>query len=556
LSLPVLLAALLTLADGATSAAPAARLDQAAEHYASGKALFDAGNRDQALVEFRLAYEKSGNVEALFGMAQCEYHLGRLQDARAHYQQYVESPKRSEQAAQIARLRIEAIDRRPGTVEIRTVPDDVDVELQALGGDRQVIRGQAPNRFEVPRGRYRVVAAKRNYVTDFREIDLKSGATEFLFFPLKPVPAHLSIVTKPARATLYVRGSRARNPYVQDVEAGAYEIYAEAPEHDSKSEVITLAPGERCCEKPFELHYVQRSGRPELIGFWTTAGAVAGGTAVSARLSTRKTPESVGAASTVVLGAAMVGGIGGALISRALVPDYIRDNLALFRIGAGWIGAAEGATLGLAYSRSLVPGWIGGVGGLAVGATLGTFLDDHAPNYGRVSLIQSSAAIGAFAGALAVPAFDLDSDKQAPLAVFGGLNLGLGVGLALAYLPDQRNYGPSWQHIMLINLAVAAGAVAGAVVRTVSSCVSLEGSNPRCEFTKEQARPTAQFALVGAGIGLAAGWLLTRDYDKDKSAPSERKPATSLVPLPTLLPVATADGGLTTAPGLAAQGRF
>ncbi len=55
--------------------------------------------------------------------------------------------------------------------------------------------------------------------------------------------------------------------------------------------------------------------------------------------------------------------------------------------------------------------------------------------------------------------------------VFGGLNLGLAAGLALAYLPDQSVYGPSWQHVMLVDLATAAGAIGGAIVDVLGRCI-------------------------------------------------------------------------------------
>ena len=231
-----------------------------------------------------------------------------------------------------------------------------------------------------------------------------------------------------------------------------------------------VAPGETR-QIPFRLNYVQRSGRPELIGFWTTAGAVAGGTAVLARLDSGD-GTSIPTSATVVAGALLVGGVAGALTSTAFVPNYIRDNLALFRIGAAWIGAVEGATLALAYRKTLTSAWVGGAAGLAAGAVTGVVLDDKAPNYGRVAIIQSGAAIGALAGALVVPAFTVkrlsrdeagnadtgaaegSDDRQLiptggcytygdptippSWAVFGGLNLGLGAGLVLAYLPDQR----------------------------------------------------------------------------------------------------------------------
>jgi hypothetical protein len=537
---------LLTLLAAPAPAAKASRIDEPLEHYNEGKKLFDDGNKAQALIEFRRSYELSGNVEALFGMAQSEYHLGRLKDARGHYEQYLKSPERSPQAAEIARLRLEAIKLRPGTVVVTSDPDEVDVRFEEIDGQGRVISGQGSNEFEVPSGRWKLTVAKKNYVAEAREIAVDVAENRPLRFKLKPVPARLEIRTIPPRATLYVRGNRARNPYIQDVEPGAYEIYAEATDYESDTDVVHVNPGERR-RVVFPLRYVQRSGRPELIGFWTVAGAVAAGTAVYARINTQET--AVSSTATVITAAALVGGAGGAVVSTAFVPSYIRDNLALFRIGAAWIGAAEGASLALAFDRSLTAGWVGGFAGLATGIGLGTWLDDRAPYYGRVAMIQSGAAMGALAGVALVPALGLDVDRYAPYFLFGGLNVGLAAGLTLAYLPDQTVNRPSWQRVLLVDLATAAGAVAGAVVSTLGQCLP-EGGN--CEFQAD--RRTAQVALIGGGLGLVAGWLLTSGYDRDHGASDGS--STALLPVPTLLPIAAPDGRVRPVPALAAQGRF
>jgi hypothetical protein len=381
--------------------------------------------------------------------------------------------------------------------------------------------------------------------------------TRPLYFALERQPARLEIRTDPPQATLYVRGNRARNPYAQDVEPGSYEVYAEATNYQSRTETFVVLPGEK---RPidFRLNYVQRSGRPELIGFWTAAGAVAGGAGVGAWLSraerTESTASSVGASATVVAGAALVGGVAGALTATAFVPGYIRDNLALFRIGGAWIGAVEGAALGVTIRHSTAAAWMGGAAGLGMGAVAGRFLDRNSPNYGRAAIIQSAAATGAISGALAVPAFDLKKRHSAAV-ILAGLNLGLGAGLAMAYLPDQKKYGPTWRRVLLIDLAGAAGFIGGALFKIVGQCLQIDAPDRPCEFVSGNQQVTAQYALIGGGLGLAAGWLLTRKYDSGESPPSERGPL-AILPVPTVLPVRAADGRLQALPGLAAQGTF
>jgi hypothetical protein len=534
-------------------------LERAQKHYDSGVALFESGNKEQALVEFQLANEAAPRKENIFMIAQCEYHLGQLVSAREHYQAYLAEETPGE-LADLARLRIEAINRRPGVFAINTVPDDVNVRIE---GEGQVVSGQAPNEFRVKRGRYSVTVSKPNFASETRTLSIEVAETKPLFFKLEPIPAHLTIHTQPSSAALFVRGNRTQNPYVQDVPPGSYEIYAEAPYFLSKRESILLGPGETR-EVSFPLTYVQRSGRPELIGFWTGMGAVSGGLAVL----TQSTPESLTqkplSTSTSILAIGMLaGGLGLGVLSSTtpLVPNYIRDNQALFRIGTMWIGDVEGASLAMGIHQSWTATFLGGLGGLTAGAFAGWWLDDKSPNYGRVALIQSAALLGAAAGAIAVPAsgsYPVSSDheyqdeikQRLSWGLLTGLNVGLATGLAMAYLPDQRGYGPSWQRVMMVDLAGVTGAVLATAVEVCSRKASYCADN-----TGNVDRRTARFALVGTGLGVVAGWLLTMNYDRAHHSQNEM-PMLSLIPLPGAVPVETTAGTTELLPGLTAHGRF
>jgi PEGA domain. len=569
-----LLAALLTgffVAGTPAHAQGADPATQARQHYEAGVSLFEAGNKEQALVEFQLAHDLRPKKENRFMIAQCQYHLGLLKEARASYQEFL-AQSSSGELADIARLRIEAINHRPGIVVINTVPDQVQVRIE---GEGQVFTGDAPNEFRVPRGRYRVTVAKPNFASQHRDIAIDVAETKPLFFKLDPIPARLEIRTMPANATLYVRGNRAQNPYAQDVEPGSYEVYAEANYYLPRHDVVSLAPGQQL-KLDFPLVYVQRSGRPELIDFWIGIGAVGGGMAVLTRLDPGQP------ANLFLIGAgALAGGIGAGVISTALVPGYIKDNLALFRIGSGWIGDLEGLSFGLALTNTLSGAWLGGVAGLSLGSVAGWWLDDHAPNYGRVAVIQSGAFLGAVAGVLGIPALgfalqyctaagtttkipcsETDATKgisrtryvykdRVGWGLLAGMNVGLVTGLALAYLPDQRNYGPSWQRVMLIDLAAVAGGFTGALVQM---CVSGRTGKGFCGNT-EIGPKTARYALAGSAVGLATGLVLTWRYDKRSDNVAQGHSSRG-VPLPSALPVQTPDGRWALVPGLVSQGRF
>ena len=396
---------------------------QARAHYEMGLKLFDAREHDQALIEFDTANELKPRPAAVFMMAQCEYLLGRLKEARNHYQAYVAQSPEGE-FVELAKDRIQSIDKRPGTFAINTVPDEVDVRITSeTRPTLPPVTGQAPNNFPVPRGRYRITVSKKNYVQQTRVVELDLAETKPLFFKLDEIPAHLEIETQPRGATLYVNGNRVQNPYRQDVTPGHFELFAEAPEHDTRTLEFALSPGQRrvLTGDNFRLPYTQRSGRPELLVASGIIGGFVGAGAVAAAIGKPLEDQNV---ATVLLagGGGIAGAIAGALIATPFVPRYIPDNRALFILGSMWIGAAEGAAVGimaqqiLTYNRPAVSpcqdpcrgplgeqlraGFFGSLPGLALGLGTGAVVSKHAPTYGRVALIQSAALGGAITGAL------------------------------------------------------------------------------------------------------------------------------------------------------------
>ncbi|MES1210418.1 MAG: hypothetical protein ABUS79_31145, partial [Pseudomonadota bacterium] len=229
-------------------------------------------------------------------------------------------------------------------------------------------------------------------------------------------------------------------------------------------------------------------------------------------------------------------------------------------------------------------GFYGSAGGLAIGLAGGVLLRNRAPTYGRVAMIQSAALGGAVVGALTQFALrwqpygggwgytvrqttnstDLMSYScimpagMTPSCAFPeksimdltpgaliGLNVGLAAGLLGAYLPDQREYGPSWQRVLLIDAAVVAGGVAGATI----GCVA----NPSClnQDPNDQDRSIAAgAALLGGALGFVGGVIATRHVGEE---PSTRDAASSM-PMATFAPMRAVDGSMI--PAVAALGSF
>jgi hypothetical protein len=591
---------------------------EARSHYEMGLKLFDAREHEQALIEFQAANALKPRPAALFMMAQCEYLLGKLKDARAHYERYANENPDGE-FAELAKDRIQSIDKRPSTFVINTVPEDVTVRIRTERSETLPptdLTGQAPNNFDVPRGRYRIDVTKPNYQGQTRIVDVDLAETKPLFFKLDPIPARLEITTIPPSATLYVNGNRARNPYHQEVAPGHVEVFAEAPDHDSKAIEFTLSPGEQkrlLGKDSLRLAYAQRSGRPELIVTSSVMGALIGAGAVAAAIGGNLEKPDV-ASVLLVTGGGLSGAIAGALIATPLV-RYIPDNRALYIMGDMWIGAAEGFSAGLIWEQvhtfrgdvnspcpgphpcrpslgeQLRGGFVGSLPGLAVGLTTGVLTADHAPTYGRATLIQSAALGGFLTGALvqltvkwqpygsgwertvrapsslddirvnngvigpgpngeavcstmymayqkavmqglmASPpacAFNATSVLDLMPGALIGLNVGLAAGLLGAYLPDQTKYGPSWKRVLVIDLAAGAGMVAGGVAGCVANTDDCLTKNPGATARAI----SAGSALAGGAIGFVGGWLLTRHIDDDGAPPGTVASTLHLLPTP------------------------
>lgn len=580
--------------------------DTARAHYETGLQLFYAREHAQALIEFQRAHEVKPRPATLFMMAQCEYLLGQLRQAREHYDAYLaESP--NGEFVEVAKDRITSINRRPATLVINTVPDQVDVRIVSADPPAEgaappvIVTGQAPNNFSVPRGRWIITVSKTNFQTQKLTVQLSVAETKPLFFKLEPIPARLEVETVPPGATLYVNGNRARNPYRQEVAPGHFELFAEAPYYKEQTQDLMLGPGDKqLLTGPNALHltYLQRSGRPELVVASAIMGALVGAGAVAAGLGSHLDEKNVSSLG-LAFGGALTGAVAGVLVSNNTAPNYIADNRGLFVIGGMWIGAAEGALTGIVVRQAMIrptvddgptaslgpykhadlgsalrAAFLGSLPGLLLGTGAGALLTDHAPTYGRVALIQSSALGGAVAGSLAAVAlrwrpFELQSSVETKddhgnsyvppvyhledsrsvldlsLPALIGLNAGLGAGLLGAYLQDQSLYGPSWERIGLIDLAVGAGALAGGIAACVADSACVTGGNSQTARAR-----AATLSLLAGGAGLVAGIIFTRNVDK---TPPPQAPST---PPPTVMLMPASDGHGGVMPMMSALGFF
>ncbi|HEX7507683.1 MAG TPA: hypothetical protein VF550_12970, partial [Polyangia bacterium] len=106
--------------------------------------------------------------------------------------------------------------------------------------------------------------------------------------------------------------------------------------------------------------------------------------------------------------------------------------------------------------------------------------------------------------------------------------------------------------VIMVDMAILAGAVFATTIELCSRNSDIGcADNNNAQLNSR----TARFSLVGAGLGLVAGWLLTMNYDQTRVTRPELPPL-SFIPLPGAVPVESMAGTAELLPGLMSQGRF
>lgn len=111
-----LVSALACIALATTAAAQPEASDateRARAHFEEGQRLARHGQLEEAHGEFTRGYQLSGRAAFLFNMAECLRQLGRLDEARARYEQYLATEPSEEMSARVRRRLDEMAARTP-----------------------------------------------------------------------------------------------------------------------------------------------------------------------------------------------------------------------------------------------------------------------------------------------------------------------------------------------------------------------------------------------------------------------------------------------------------
>jgi len=150
-----------------------AQSEEAGEHFARGRELYDEGDFQASLIEFKRAYAKEPHFQVLFNIGQVQYQLGDYASAKKTLEQYledggdkIEPGRRQATSNDIARLA-----KRVATVEITVNVPGATVTVD------DVERGSTPldGPIDISAGRRRIKARKDGYVEAEEVVDIAGG---------------------------------------------------------------------------------------------------------------------------------------------------------------------------------------------------------------------------------------------------------------------------------------------------------------------------------------------------------------------------------------------
>jgi hypothetical protein len=178
---------------------------EAATRFRKGLDLYNDGDFQAALIEFRRAYELAPSYQVLYNIGQVYFQLQDYAGALSSLERYlaeggagVPPSRRADVEKDIAKLRA-----RVAHIEVTTNVPDVEITLD----DVSIGKTPFPKPILVSAGRHKLTAAKPGYKEANRVIELASGDSPKLAFdladlsaapPPAPEPAHEA--PPPARA--------------------------------------------------------------------------------------------------------------------------------------------------------------------------------------------------------------------------------------------------------------------------------------------------------------------------------------------------------------------
>lgn len=340
-----------------------AQLAEARTHFDRGVILFDGGDNDGALVEFRRAYELSRRPTVLFNIAATCQALRRYGDAIEALRRFLaESTEEQRRQRRDAERTLHNLEELIAHLQVIVTPPDATLQVDG--------RVQPPGAaLIVGPGTHRVQVSRDGRRTHLEEVTITSGETRELRVNLAPMDgsgtdtppppgarASLLLAGAPPDATLTVDGHLSSSIVPVALQPGPHRVEVQARAHRPWSGTVLLRAG---ASHRLQVALAPDQGRLSPTPFWivtASTGAallgtvIAGAVAIDANATFRSLPgndprladlESTGRSAGLaadILGVATLG-LGAAAIYLFLKTDF-RTSTAQFVAAPSSLGAA------------------------------------------------------------------------------------------------------------------------------------------------------------------------------------------------------------------------
>jgi hypothetical protein len=439
-------------------------------------------------------------TDLLYTIGQAYERKLEFELAIAYYQRYASTltdPKRAAEKQNVE-SRVTVLQHLKATISVTTTPSDATVTFTDAGGVRRARGAAGKDPFPVEAGAYTMRIEYPGYETKEQTITPRIGQPYSYYVALDPKKGGLVINTDPPDARIFVDNKLVGiGRYDEKLAGQRYKIDVESSSRLPSQRYVDVV-ADKDTEVTIKLREKPKSGRTQLLVASGIGGALLGGVVF-------------GVLQNSSVGKGSLGGLGGAGLGFAGayfgVPDVLPVGSSSYIITSGIIGGLEaGFTSGIFLNDpDTQKNSIGAIalGGMAAGAGFGILT---APRFdfdaGDAALLNSGALWGGISGGLFAAIFEFKGKISEGL-VLGGLNLGVVTGVLLG-----RQVEVSRGHVALIDLSGFAGMGVAVAVQT--------GIDDAKGQTNPNAERTANFALAGMGVGLAAGAYLTRHMDAPK----------------------------------------
>jgi len=496
---------------------------QAKEHYDRGVVLYLQGDYDGAIAELTATYCLLPRASWLKDIGQAYERLTQYELAVAYLERFVrEAPTRTPgelTERRNASSRIAVLKNLRSAIKVATEPPGAFVTVANEQGVRGTERANSDRAISLVAGDYTMTIEAAGFDKIEQPLEIGIGKPYSFSYRLTPRRGRLRIQTVPGDARILVDDRLVGlGSFDGEADLGLHEIDVDATGWVTGHETIEVVDG-AVASATVELEQPPANGRWLAIIGATALGGYVG--SIGGLITNANTDDaSFGAGLATGLAAGAIGGY-------LLVPRDLRHGTASFVLTSAVAGTANGTLIGSMLSDDQQVASTISLGGTAVGAaTAAILLSRFDVDEGQAAVYNSGMVWGFASGTLFAQIFGDPDDASAgkvtrtQVAItLAGANLGLVTGALLA-----TRYQVSRRRVIYIDLAGAAGLVAGLALQNAASSAGGAGAN-------DESR--SHFTLAGMVVGLGVGTFLTRNVD------APRLPKLH----PQITPVQDASGG-------------